>query len=105
MRASPARFLSLAFLILSGLCAGQQPERVRPIEAPATPLPSEAASAGTSKFSFIVYGDTRGRQDGKALQYEHSMVINGILTQVERLKNGDFPVRFVLSVSRPSSRS
>jgi hypothetical protein len=96
MRASQTRFLLLASLLLSGLCPGQQPERVRAIAAPATPLPSEAASAGTSKFSFIVYGDTRGRQDGKALQYEHSMVVNGILAQVEKLQNSEFPVRFVL---------
>ena len=32
---------------------------VRPIEPPAVPLPAEAASAGETRFSFIVYGDTR----------------------------------------------
>ena len=40
------------------------PEPARTIVAPRVPLPSEAATAGVTKFSFIAYGDTRGRHDG-----------------------------------------
>ena len=69
---------------------------VRPIAPPATALPSEEASANVSKFSFIVYGDTRGRQDGTAVQYEHSMVADAMLTQIRRLQTTAFPVRFIL---------
>lgn len=87
------RTLFLAFLLAVG-AAGQ--ERVRAIEAPAAPLPGEAESAGVSKFSFIVYGDTRGRKDGTEIQYEHSMVVDGMLAQIRRLQNTEFPVRFVL---------
>ena len=35
-----------------------------PSLAPKVPLPSEAATANVTKFSFIAYGDTRGRHDG-----------------------------------------
>jgi hypothetical protein len=88
---------SLTFaLALCAVALAQPSGRVRPIAPPATPLPSEEASAGVSKFSFIVYGDTRGRQDGTAVQYEHSAVANGILGQAERLRTTEFPVRFIL---------
>ena len=41
-------------------------EKIQAI-APAThPLPSESESWEFTQFSFIVYGDTRGRRDGKA---------------------------------------
>jgi hypothetical protein len=57
----------------------QQPqavtEPVRAIKAPRTPMPNEKDSAGVNLFSFIVYGDTRGRRDGFELQYEHSLII------------------------------
>lgn len=69
---------------------------VLPIAPPPTPLLSEADSAGVSKFSFLVYGDTRGRQDGSAVQYEHAMVADTMLTQIRRLRNTEFPVRFIL---------
>lgn len=71
-------------------------DQVRAIRPPATPLPSEAASAAVTRFSFIAYGDTRGRQDGTALQYEHSGVVDAMLTQIQRLRATDFPVKFVL---------
>jgi hypothetical protein len=44
-------------------------ERVGAILPPPTPLPSEAASSAVTRFSFIAYGDTRGRQDGTAIPY------------------------------------
>jgi hypothetical protein len=88
--------LSTSLLLLVGLCLAQEPQRVRPITPPAVPLASEAASANVSKFSFIVYGDTRGRQDGEEIQYEHSMVVDGILAQIRRAQGTEYPVRFVL---------
>jgi hypothetical protein len=54
-------------------------EPVRAIKAPRAPLPAEKDSAGVDRFSFIVYGDTRGRRDGFELQYEHSMIINSAI--------------------------
>jgi hypothetical protein len=71
-------------------------EQVKPIAAPATPLPGEAQSSGTTKFSFIVYGDTRGRRDGIAIQYEHSLIIDSMLAQIKKLQPTEYPVRFVL---------
>jgi 3',5'-cyclic AMP phosphodiesterase CpdA len=75
---------------------GQEQERVTPIKAPATPLPDEAASAGVKKYSFIAYGDTRGRRDGVAVQYEHSLIIDSMLGQIKKLQSTEYPVRFVL---------
>src|SRR5690242_7140009 len=49
---------------------------VQAIKAPRAPLPSEEASANVQRFSFIVYGDTRGRRDGLEQQYEHSLIVN-----------------------------
>lgn len=71
-------------------------EPVRAIKAPRNPLPSEAASASVTKFSFLVYGDTRGRRDGFEQQYEHSMVINAMVAAIKRLETSAYPVRFVL---------
>jgi hypothetical protein len=75
------------------------PERrdsVVAIAAPRTPLPAESASAAVTRFSFIVYGDTRGRRDGTEVQYEHSLVVESMLRTIGRLRNGPDPVRFVL---------
>jgi len=54
---------------------------VRPIEPPATPLASEAASAGVTRFSFIAYGDTRSSGvlgvpgDGEVIHPEHTRIV------------------------------
>jgi Calcineurin-like phosphoesterase len=74
----------------------QQLERVSAIAVPATPLPPEAQSRDVKKFSFIAYGDTRGRRDGIAAQYEHSLIVDAMITQIKQLKNTEYPVRFVL---------
>ncbi|MFN7947251.1 MAG: metallophosphoesterase [Blastocatellia bacterium] len=96
--------LLLSFLLLF-VCAAvnaqvatpaQADEPVRAIDAPKNPLPPEAASAGVTKFSFIVYGDTRGRRDGRELQYEHSLIVNSAIGRIKALENTDYPVRFVL---------
>jgi 3',5'-cyclic AMP phosphodiesterase CpdA len=71
-------------------------DTVRAINAPAHPLPDESASAGITKFSFIAYGDTRGRRDGVELQYEHGMIVDSMLATIRRLKATEYPVRFVV---------
>jgi len=71
-------------------------DTVRAINSPRTPLANEAASAGVSRFSFIVYGDSRGRRDGEAPQHEHWLVVDGIVKTVAAMANGPDPVRFVL---------
>jgi hypothetical protein len=66
------------------------------ISPPAVPLPSEVASAPVTRFSFISYGDTRGRHDGTQLQAEHMLVIESMLGTIRGLANGPDAVRFVL---------
>jgi calcineurin-like phosphoesterase family protein len=71
-------------------------ETVRAIAPPRNPLPREADSAAVTEFSFIVYGDTRGRRDGTAEQYEHSLIVDSQLSTIKRLAATSAPVRFVL---------
>jgi hypothetical protein len=74
----------------------QAADTVLAIAPPRIPLPSEAASAGITRFSFVVYGDTRGRRDGIDLQYEHSLVVDAMLRSIAALERGPGPVKFVL---------
>jgi len=79
--------------------AGQQRGAAAPVRAiapPKIPLPPEEMSAGISKFSYIVYGDTRGRRDGVDLQYEHSLVADSMVAMIKRLEMTEYPVRFVM---------
>ena len=69
---------------------------IRPIEPPAVPLPAEAASAGETRFSFIVYGDSRSQVDGQALQPDHAVIVDAIVAKIKALASTPFPVRFVL---------
>lgn len=71
-------------------------QTVNPIKAPKNPFPLESASEGITKFSFLVYGDTRGRRDGKDVQYEHSLVIDSMLSTIAKARTNGFPVQFVL---------
>ena len=77
-------------------------EAVRPIEPPSTPLPSEAASAGITQFSFVAYGDTRSSGlpnvpgDGDILQQEHGRLVDRMLASVREHTSTPFPIRFVL---------
>ena len=99
MKVPTRYFVILIFTLLPGLVVGQgnqAPQAVQAIAAPKRPLPPEEASAGVAKFSFIGYGDTRGRQDGVQLQYEHGLVVNGMLAAIKRLETTEYPVRFVL---------
>ena len=63
---------------------------------PRTPLPAEAATAGITKFSFIAYGDTRGRHDGVSLQAEHTLVIESMLATIKKAAATTDPIRFVV---------
>ena len=107
MNQRPARFVPLVVFVSSlvlhcgvGLAAESGPgpayQTVDAIKPPLHPLPPEADSAGVTRFSFLVYGDTRGRRDGMAVQYEHSLVIDSMLERVKELADTPFPVRFVL---------
>ena len=71
-------------------------DSVVPIAPPKNALPSEGASAGVTKFTFIAYGDTRGRHDGQQLQAEHQLVIESMLARIKALAAAGDPVRFVL---------
>lgn len=71
-------------------------EIVRAIAPPKNPLPAEGASANITKFSFIVYGDTRGRRDGKEIQYEHSLIVESMLGVIKKMDTTLYPIRFVL---------
>ena len=75
---------------------------VKPIDPPATPLPTEAASAGVTRFSFIAYGDTRSGStpgvpgDGQIVHPQHSALVDAMLAKARELAATPFPVRFVV---------
>ena len=98
VRISLAALLSLlSSLMPLGVrsAAAQDAQRVTPIAAPASPLPPEAKSMGVTQFSFIAYGDTRGRHDGVSIQYDHSVIVDSMLQQIKKLNSTPYPVRFV----------
>ena len=72
------------------------PETVRAIAAPRNPLPPEKDSSKITRFSFVVYGDTRGRRDGREIQYEHSLIVDSTLATIKQLSKTDYPIKFVL---------
>jgi hypothetical protein len=93
--------LRVALLLLasapSARAQGAGPaDSVPAIRAPRNPLPAEAATAGVKRFSFIAYGDTRGRHDGVELQAEHQLVIESMLTTMRRATTSADSIRFVL---------
>ena len=75
---------------------------VRAIAPPARPLPSEAESAGITRFSFVAYGDTRsGSQpdvpgDGQVIQPEHNQLVGQIIARAREAASTPFPIRFVV---------
>jgi len=75
---------------------------VRPIEPPATPLASETASAGVTRFSFLAYGDTRSGStpgvpgDGDVIHPEHTRVVERMLVKAQESAATPFPGKFVL---------
>lgn len=72
-------------------------EPVRPIAPPEHPL-SETGSARVTKFSFIVYGDTRSGTvgDGTIIHPIHDGLMDGMLATIKARDKSDFPVRFAL---------
>jgi 3',5'-cyclic AMP phosphodiesterase CpdA len=93
--------VTCAFLLAAAPVRGQATppataDTVVAIAKPRNPLPPEAQSASTTRFSFIAYGDTRGRRDGVAEQYEHGLVVDDMLRTITRLERSPEPVRFVL---------
>jgi hypothetical protein len=71
-------------------------DTVIPSLAPRVPLPPESATAGVTKFSFIAYGDTRGRHDGVSLQAEHTLVVESMVATIKASAGGPDAIRFVL---------
>jgi hypothetical protein len=67
-----------------------------PTRAPRTPLASAEATQRLKRFSFIAYGDTRGRADGTALQVEHGRVVASMLETIKAAEGTKDPIRFVL---------
>lgn len=88
--------LMMLSVLSIALGRAQYQEEVRSIAPPLHPLPAEDVSRGVAKFSFVVYGDTRGKRDGKELQYEHSFVVDGVLSAIKRMDTTLYPVRFVV---------
>ena len=80
----------------AGAQVAARPDSVVSSMAPRNPLPTESASAGVRKFSFISYGDTRGRHDGVDLQAEHTLVIESMVATIKKSMTGADPIRFVL---------
>ena len=72
-------------------------DSVRAIVAPHTPFPSEVASASATRFSFISYGDSRGRFDGELEQQLHLLVITSMVRTIAARASGPDPIRFVVS--------
>lgn len=66
------------------------------IRPPRNPLPPEAQSSGVTRFSFIVYGDTRGRRDGVDVQYEHSLIVDAMVRDIAVRATTPSPIRFIL---------
>jgi hypothetical protein len=97
-RKTAVQLLSIVacFLLIAALDLRAQ-EPVTPIHAPSTPLPAEQGSRGVTRFSFVVYGDTRGHFDDTAIQYDHSLVVQSMLRKIKELAGTEYPVRFVLS--------
>jgi hypothetical protein len=97
---SNAAFTALAVVTLSASAGYAQvatpADSIVPSLPPRTPLPPEAATAGITKFSFIAYGDTRGRHDGFEVQAEHELVIESMLATIKRAAATADPIRFVL---------
>lgn len=80
----------------AGAQVAPRPDSVASSLAPRNPLPTESATVGMRKFSFIAYGDTRGRHDGVELQAEHTLVIESMVATIKKSMTGADPIKFVL---------
>jgi calcineurin-like phosphoesterase family protein len=70
---------------------------VLPIDPPKRPLPPEALSADSTRFSFVFYGGMRGREDGMEVAFEHMLVAQAIIDTVASRRDSPDPIRFILS--------
>ncbi|MDF1504337.1 metallophosphoesterase [Roseisolibacter sp. H3M3-2] len=91
-----ARAAALLLACAAPLAAQAPAAPVTAIARAREPLPPEHATANVARFSYIVYGDTRGRRDGVAEQYEHGLVVDAMLRVIAQLRDGPEPVRFIL---------
>jgi hypothetical protein len=99
MRPRVAPFALAVLTCLPGAARAQtaaKTDSIIPTLPPRAPLPPEAATAGIRKFSFISYGDTRGRYDGVEVQAEHELVIESMLGTIKRAAADGDPIKFVL---------
>lgn len=96
MHAAPSKLLVLVIAVIAGATLLGQTETANPLPQAATPFPTESQTAGVARFSFLVYGDTRGRHDGVSIQPDHLMVVEGMLGAIKRLQSSAYPVRLVL---------
>jgi hypothetical protein len=102
------RYLALAGILGSWVAVfARQPPlptmvAVKPIPAPAAPLPSEDATSSITRFAFIAYGDTRSGSeagvpgDGEILHPQHSALVDGMLAKIKDAAATPFPIRFVI---------
>ncbi len=88
--------LTLSPVALGGQTPIAAQDTITPIKAAAVPLPAEAATKAVTRFSFISYGDTRGRHDGLDQQAEHTLVMEAMLATIRKLSATADPIRFVL---------
>jgi 3',5'-cyclic AMP phosphodiesterase CpdA len=91
-----ARPVVLLVFAASAALGQVAPATVAAIAPPKNPIPPEAATAGVTRFSFIAYGDTRGRRDGVNEQYEHSLVVDGMMRAINAAAAGPSPIKFIL---------
>lgn len=94
-RALARSFVPLV-LVVSTARGQAAPATVNAIARAKNPIPPEAATAGVTRFSFIAYGDTRGRRDGVNEQYEHSLIVDAMLRAINAAASGPSPIKFVL---------
>lgn len=87
---------SLAAAPLRGQAAAADSISITAALPPQTPLPAAGATAGITRFSFIAYGDSRGRHDGTQLQGEHQLVVESMLGTIHRLENTPDAIRFIV---------
>jgi hypothetical protein len=80
----------------AGLAECPAGDSVTPIQPPTTPLPPESATAGITRFSFVAYGDTRGRHDGTRIQPDHELIAESILGLANRQANTPDPIKFII---------
>jgi len=87
---------SVPGVLLAQTVASTTADTIVPTLPPRVPLANESATANVTKFSFIAYGDTRGRHDGVDIQAEHQLVVESMLQTIKAASTTNDPIRFVL---------